>query len=91
MRAHHLERIAHTLDETMTATAAADSTWTPWEHVEWLRLQADLLDRLAAAAGPGHPLSGRAALLRDEAERMADRLNRVPAFEPDPVPHPTGV
>lgn len=91
MRAQQLERIACTLDETMTTTAATDSTWTPWEHVEWLRLQADLLDRLAAAAGPAHPLSGRAELLRDEAERMADRLNRVPSIEHDHVRYPTGV
>jgi hypothetical protein len=72
-----LEQVAGELDEAMVAVAArAGTAWHPWQHIEWLRLQADLLDRLGAAfGGPG---SCRAELLRDRAERMADRINGMP-------------
>lgn len=73
----HLERVAGELDEAMVAIAAeAGHAWHPWQHVDWLRLQADLLDRLGAACDG--PVTGRAELLRDRAERLADRINRMP-------------
>ncbi|MCE6994192.1 hypothetical protein LZG04_05100 [Saccharothrix sp. S26] len=80
-----LEEIAGDLDEVMVAVAArAGTAWHPWQHIEWLRLQADLLDRLGAAfGGPG---SSRAELLRDRAERMADRLNGMPSAGGFPPP-----
>ena len=84
-----LEQVAGELDEAMVAVAAhAGTTWHPWQHIEWLRLQADLLDRLGAAfGGPG---SCRAELLRDRAERMADRINGMPyASGGFPTPPPT--
>jgi hypothetical protein len=76
-----VEEVAGELDEVMVSVAArAGTAWHPWQHIEWLRLQADLLDRLGAAfGGPG---SCRAELLRDRAERMADRLNGMPAADP---------
>ncbi|MBW4718977.1 hypothetical protein [Saccharothrix obliqua] len=74
----HLERVAVVLDEVMAEAAA---TLSPWEQVEWLRLHADLLDRLGAAAGGGSAVSGRGELVRDRAERMADLLNRVPTVD----------
>jgi hypothetical protein len=75
-----LEQVAGELDEAMVSVAArAGANWHPWQHIEWLRLQADLLDRLGAAfGGPG---SCRAELLRDRAERMADRINGMPSAE----------
>ncbi|MEV8438520.1 hypothetical protein AB0425_14170 [Actinosynnema sp. NPDC051121] len=88
-----VEEVAGELDEVMVAVAArAGAAWQPWQHVEWLRLQADLLDRLGAAfGGPG---SCRAELLRDRAERMADRLNGMPSSRigpprPQPPSAPT--
>lgn len=83
----HLERVAVVLDEVMAETAATGAL-TPWEHVDWLRLHADLLDRLGAAAGDGSGVSGRGELIRDRAERMADRLNRLPSAGDDPGGHP---
>ncbi|MBB5956533.1 hypothetical protein FHS29_003119 [Saccharothrix tamanrassetensis] len=80
----HLERIALAVDEVMAETVAI-GVLTPWEHVDWLRLHADLLDRLGAAAGAGSPVSGRGELVRDRAERMADRLNRLPSVERGPT------
>ncbi|WP_147454991.1 hypothetical protein [Saccharothrix australiensis] len=80
----HLERVAVVLDEVMGETAAT-GVMTPWQHVDWLRLHADLLDRLGAAAGAGSAVSGRGELVRDRAERMADRLNRVPSVEAGPA------
>ncbi|MFJ6669984.1 hypothetical protein ACIQMJ_02615 [Actinosynnema sp. NPDC091369] len=84
-----LEEVAGELDEVMVAVAAhAGATWHPWQHVEWLRLQADLLDRLGAAfGGPG---SCRAELLRDRAERLADRINGVPAARDTTPPDRVG-
>lgn len=79
----HLERVAVVLDEVMAETAAT-GVLTPWEHVDWLRLHADLLDRLGAAAGDGSGVSGRGELVRDRAERMADRLNRLPSVDVGP-------
>ena len=80
----HLERVAVVLDEVMAETAAT-GVLTPWEHVDWLRLHADLLDRLGSAAGPSSAVSGRGELVRDQAERIADRLNHVP-FADDEAP-----
>ncbi|MBB5807343.1 hypothetical protein F4560_007111 [Saccharothrix ecbatanensis] len=78
-----LEQVAGELDEAMVAIAAeAGHAWHPWQHVDWLRLQADLLDRLGAACGG--PVTGRAELLRDRAERLADRINRMPAADRPP-------
>ncbi|GAA0217888.1 hypothetical protein GCM10010492_14650 [Saccharothrix mutabilis subsp. mutabilis] len=76
----HLERVAVVLDEVMAETAATGAL-TPWEHVDWLRLHADLLDRLGAAAGPASAVSGRGELVRDQAERLADRLNGLPGAD----------
>ncbi|MEV0680953.1 hypothetical protein AB0I60_31000 [Actinosynnema sp. NPDC050436] len=81
----HLERVAVVLDEVMAETAAT-GVLTPWEHVDWLRLHADLLDRLGAAAGDGSGVSGRGELVRDRAERLADRLNRLPSTDHDRRP-----
>lgn len=80
----HLERVAVVLDEVMAETAAT-GVLTPWEHVDWLRLHADLLDRLGAAAGTDSPISGRGELVRDRAERTADRLNRLPSVDAEPT------
>ncbi|MEU7529914.1 hypothetical protein AB0A74_29590 [Saccharothrix sp. NPDC042600] len=82
----HLERVAVVLDEVMAETAATGAL-TPWEHVDWLRLHADLLDRLGAAAGPASAVSGRGELVRDQAERLADRLNGLPGAD---LPRTTG-
>ncbi|MCP2259516.1 hypothetical protein LX15_003221 [Streptoalloteichus tenebrarius] len=69
-----LERIATAIDDAMRHTSAARPR-ACWEHVEWLRLKADLLDRLAAAQRSWHgSLSRRAELIRDNAERLADDL-----------------
>ncbi|NUT52131.1 MAG: hypothetical protein HOV94_33275 [Saccharothrix sp.] len=74
-----VEQVAGELDEVMVAVAAeAGASWHPWQHIEWLRLQADLLDRLGAACGG--PGSCRADLLRDRAARMADRVNGLPGM-----------
>lgn len=66
--------IADAVDATMgEAPGAAPDTG--WAHVEWLRLKADLLSRLAAAERrSGGELAWRAELIRDEAERTADEL-----------------
>ncbi|XVV04363.1 hypothetical protein ACQPW3_02790 [Actinosynnema sp. CA-248983] len=85
----HLERVAVVLDEVMAETSATGAL-TPWEHVDWLRLHADLLDRLGAAAGPASGVSGRGELVRDQAERLADRLNKLPANPPPVVRLTTG-
>ncbi|MFI9815192.1 hypothetical protein [Saccharothrix variisporea] len=81
----HLERVAVVLDEVMAETAATGAL-TPWQHVDWLRLHADLLDRLGAAAGASSPVSGRGELVRDRAERLADRLNHLPGAADTPPP-----
>ncbi len=81
----HLERVAVVLDQVMAETAATGAL-TPWEQVDWLRLHADLLDRLGAAAGSSSAVSGRGELVRDQAERLADRLNRLPCALPDNPP-----
>lgn len=80
----HLERVVVVLDEVMAETAATGAL-TPWEHVDWLRLHADLLDRLGAAAGPASAVSGRGELVRDQAERLADRLNGLPCVAEPPT------
>ncbi|KAA2262948.1 hypothetical protein F0L68_10775 [Solihabitans fulvus] len=73
-----IDRVAAAIDETMREVSSTP-LWSPWEHVEWLRLKADLLDRLAAARdGSTGALARRAELVRDRAERLADQLNRVP-------------
>ncbi|MEJ2859414.1 MULTISPECIES: hypothetical protein [unclassified Saccharothrix] len=83
----HLERVAVVLNEVMAETAAT-GTLTPWQHVDWLRLHADLLDRLGAAAGGNSEVSGRGELVRDRAERLADQLNRLPcATDGSPFGH----
>ncbi|SHE79851.1 hypothetical protein [Streptoalloteichus hindustanus] len=80
-----LERVAAAIDDAMRDAPAARPR-ARWEHVEWLRLKADLLDRLAAAQRSGHgSLSRRAELVRDNAERLADHLTGV---VPDPGPLP---
>lgn len=84
----HLERVARALDEVMAHTAATGDL-TPWQRVDWLRLHADLLDRLGAAAGTASPVSGRGELVRDRAERLADQLNHVPHTPRQPFDHLT--
>ncbi|MFD1146394.1 hypothetical protein [Saccharothrix hoggarensis] len=85
----HWEQVADEVDEVMLTIAARNAmTWQPWQHVDWLRVQADLLDRLGAACGGAGPVSGRAELLRDRAERMADHLNGVPSAADHPPPPP---
>ncbi|GGM43306.1 hypothetical protein GCM10012275_12830 [Longimycelium tulufanense] len=79
-----LERIAAAIDDAMRDIAAAQPR-SRWEHVEWLRLKADLLDRLAAAQRSWHgSLAHRAELLRDHAERLADQLTGVLPAEVGP-------
>ncbi|GAA4889345.1 MULTISPECIES: hypothetical protein [Saccharopolyspora] len=69
-----LERIAAAIERAFRRTTEGPS----WAEVERLRLQADLVDRLAAAQRHwSGSLSARAELLRDAAERMADELNHV--------------
>ncbi|MEU6269008.1 hypothetical protein [Saccharopolyspora shandongensis] len=68
-----LERVAAAIERAFRGPARQD-----WAHVERLRLQADLLDRLAAAQRHwSGSLSRRAELVRDAAERLADELNQV--------------
>jgi hypothetical protein len=68
-----LERVAAAIERAFRHPAE-DS----WVQVERLRLQADLLDRLAAAQRHwSGSLSRRAELVRDAAEQMADDLNGV--------------
>jgi hypothetical protein len=77
-----LERIASAIDATMRECDAARAQ-TGWEHVEWLRLKADLFDRLAAAdREESGQLARRAELIRDRAERLADAFNRVATARP---------
>ncbi|CAL99920.1 hypothetical protein A8924_0974 [Saccharopolyspora erythraea NRRL 2338] len=70
-----LERVAAVIERVLRRR---DGTAT-WEQVERLRLQSDLLDRLAAAQRHwGGSIGGRAEMVRDAAERLADELNRAP-------------
>ncbi|MCP2169296.1 hypothetical protein [Goodfellowiella coeruleoviolacea] len=82
-----LTLIADAIDQAMRQIAIGQ-IWSPWENVEWLRLRADLLDRLAGVAGAdSDALARRAELVRDRAERLADQLNRVPQQGPaGPLP-----
>jgi hypothetical protein len=71
-----LERVAAAIERALRRPGDASSA--DWTEVERLRLQSDLLDRLAAAQRHWTgSLSRRAELLRDSAERLADELNRV--------------
>lgn len=77
--------IADAVDTTMGDAPGANPE-TGWAHVEWLRLKADLLSRLAAAERcTGGELAWRAELIRDEAERTADELAGLTAVHPLPV------
>ncbi|MFB9908883.1 hypothetical protein [Allokutzneria oryzae] len=77
-----LGQIAEAIDRAMHRISTAQ-TDPSWEHVEWLRLKADLLDRLAAAQRGTGQIARRAELIRDRAERMADELTRIiPAAPP---------
>lgn len=68
-----LERVAAAIERGFRHESDPD-----WTEVERLRLQADLLDRLAASQRHwSGSLSRRAELLRDAAERMADDLTGV--------------
>jgi hypothetical protein len=68
-----LERVAAAIERGFRHEADPD-----WTEVERLRLQADLVDRLAASQRHwSGSLSRRAELLRDAAERMADDLTGV--------------
>ncbi len=82
-----LERVAAAIERALRESGRAEpATWT---QVERLRLQADLLDRLAAAQRHwSGSLSGRAELVRDAAEQLADELNRVDAALEDPPTTP---
>ncbi|AHH93940.1 hypothetical protein KALB_564 [Kutzneria albida DSM 43870] len=72
------ERVAAALDQAMRQIST-ERDWSAWQQVRWLRLRADLLDRLAAEQNGGHgSLARRAELVRDRAERLADRLNGAP-------------
>lgn len=72
------ERVAAALDHAMREIST-ERDWSAWQQVEWLRLRADLLDRLAAVQHGGYgTLARRAELVRDRAERLADRLNGAP-------------
>lgn len=69
-----LERIAAAIDRALPRSGnKAD-----WTQVERLRLQSDLLDRLAAAQRNwSGSLSRQAEIVRDSAERLADELTKV--------------
>ncbi|GAA2810152.1 hypothetical protein [Saccharopolyspora taberi] len=78
-----LERVAAAIERTLRGPAGAAG----WEQVERLRLQSDLLDRLAAAQRHwSGSISHRAELVRDAAERMADELNHAPVAPPPGEP-----
>ncbi|GAA4612101.1 hypothetical protein [Saccharopolyspora hordei] len=78
-----LERTAAALDR-----AFREPETTDWTTVERLRLHADLLDRLAAAQRHwSGPVSRRAELVRDSAERMADELTNVTSSIDLDLPH----
>ena len=71
-----LERAAAAVERALRGPAGA----TGWEQVERLRLQSDLLDRLAAAQRHwSGSISRRAELVRDAAERLADELTHAPS------------
>lgn len=77
-RTADVAELAGALDRVMREIADR-RRWSGWELVEWLRLKADLLDRLAAAQDPDTGgLAHRAELVRDHAERLADQLTRAP-------------
>ncbi len=73
-----LERVAAAIERAFRRSG--DAGGGGWPQVERLRLQSDLLDRLAASQRHGTgSLSRRAELVRDAAERLADQLNQVAA------------
>lgn len=77
-----LERVAAAIERAFRRPAEEN-----WTQVERLRLQADLLDRLAAAQRHwSGSLSRRAELVRDAAERLADDLNQVTSSIDVPKP-----